>query len=552
MLNAITLNGAQLNGAVGGPYRIYSLHEGRYSIPINQPSVETYSFFGLIHRDIQEKSWLLERVVTDISGEPSSIRLSSKSEELSDIKELLKADGQESSRLLVRIGADFLEHYWGGFKVKSDFESSTCLRVGSDSLETASLPEVVTKDTEERTSVLGSLFKQSLEVFNLNKTVTADHTAGADLTPYNPVKTTVKEIYSGYEETSEFIQHVFEVMHRVHGELGADVITLACDEASHSFQAAVELSDARSWMRCQSNDEIEITVNDITVKLLIDDRVRTKEFGQTKYVINARSPVSRMDAPYALPITKEYPATTVRTVCQEFCDDAGVTLDWQITDWSLPENRLSVANETPLGVITKLIKAAGAVIQSGFNGDLIVRYDYPVPITRYGDQSVTVGLVLTDIDDIFNFVDTREFSAGINSVVVSDQNLTSESLVTMEIEAIEGADLRKNLKVFTYPEKVISMSSSRIGVSAIPLGWVSETVTEEVEFVKGVANLSQPGTAIVSVNYLDANLGEAQIDGSALTAATAGFTLAEVTYQRRFQKFRIEAADYVKAQLYTS
>jgi len=92
------------------------------------------------------------------------------------------------------------------------------------------------------------------------------------------------------------------------------------------------------------------------------------------YSIRARSKSVLLAEPYSLPITKTWTMTTASAIVQELCDDAGITLSWQVLDWLITSY---VAEKVyPIDIISELVADLGAKLQSLPNGTLAAVY-YP-------------------------------------------------------------------------------------------------------------------------------------------------------------------------------
>lgn len=94
----------------------------------------------------------------------------------------------------------------------------------------------------------------------------------------------------------------------------------------------------------------------------------------------AWSNLKRLAHPYAA--KKSYTSTSATTAAQaviEIATLSGVTVDWQTVDWNIPANVHSYQDQTPMGAMLQVIKAAGAVIMPDLATDgFTVKPRFPI------------------------------------------------------------------------------------------------------------------------------------------------------------------------------
>lgn len=262
-----------------------------------------------------------------------------------------------------------------------------------------------------------------------------------DINESNVLAVDFKYIYSLYEQTSESINNSITASIN---ETAIKFIELSvsCDEDSYCFFFAGAVATKTDWDLCVPDSEITIIINSFkTIVLVIDDRSRQRvELGSTGYTIKGRSKTSRLDFPHADPITQKYSATTAKTIIQALANIQNITLDFDISDWNIPNEVLSVEEESPLSIIKTLSAATGAVVQTKENGDLWIRYKFPYSPTTF--DSISPDITITDVGDIFSLKETFELKKGYNNVLLSDKELSAqdEGLITIELDSKRNGD----------------------------------------------------------------------------------------------------------------
>jgi hypothetical protein len=252
------------------------------------------------------------------------------------------------------------------------------------------------------------------------------------------------------------------------------------------------------------------------------------------YVLTLRSLTAGLDAPLALPVTMDWPATILASaIAADLIGSLAdiITLDWQCEDWLQPGGTFFVTGETPLEGLRKLAAIIGAELASGPDNRLIITLPDPVPPSAWA--AAAPSLTISDNGRIFSDAEEEDERPLYNLVVVGNQGESDES-TTFQTEDVSAQV--KRVKGFRVPWLDFGLATSGGDwVTIEDEGVVDEQVTETVEFVEGSGRAANPVYSQVAVRWLQTQLGAitASEDGS-LVAEVAGQSLAEITYTTRY------------------
>ncbi len=124
---------------------------------------------------------------------------------------------------------------------------------------------------------------------------------------------------------------------------------------------------------------LRVGLDGMTWEFIVEGLRRNREFGRTTATITGRSATALLGDPYR---AEQAYLNAVPVTAQQIIEDAlfasDVTLDWQATDWTVPEGVWSHFG-TPLSVVRRVADAIGAIVESPRTGDeVIVRPRYPL------------------------------------------------------------------------------------------------------------------------------------------------------------------------------
>jgi hypothetical protein len=312
-------------------------------------------------------------------------------------------------------------------------------------------------------------------------------------------------------------------------------------EDSYLIEATVVLRDPAEFGSIAKLDTVEIDWAGTTYTLFAAAKLRSRsvsgdtgsaEYG-ADYTIIARSLTAGLDAPYALPVTMSWPATTLASVIAADLIASLpelITLDFRLEDWLQPGGTFFLTDESPLEGLRKLAAIIGGIVQTSPNNALILRMADPTPPAEW--DTVAPAWTIED-SGLFSDSESEAESNRYNVITVSNQGESDRS-TRFEVEDI--TEYRKRVRGYRVPWVDFGLATS--GGSWVTIedsGVVEERVVDEVvEFVDGSASAPLPVYSMVSVVWLQASLGAitAAEDGS-LTSEVMGNSLAKISYTTR-------------------
>lgn len=282
--------------------------------------------------------------------------------------------------------------------------------------------------------------------------------------------------------------------------------------------------------------EVEFTLG-LTTWALIIDKASSRDTGFS-YSVSGYSKTALLGQPFSLPISKTWVLSSAKTIAQELCDAAGITLDWQVLDWSV--KNFVAEKRLPIDAIKELTDDLGAVIQTTPAGVLTVVYGFVNP--------KLLPLMPADVEmatdrNIFERGSTFINHDNYNQVLITtDQQANNAPSVAIE-EQQSGAD--RLLKVFITPfqpvESLNLSHSSGANVQVFYEGVKVQDSADTVFIIDGKANLSKSFGALKSVVWQQGVSGELSISpAGAVECSTTQFGLATINYSTHYHQYRFQ------------
>nr|CUV56296.1 putative transmembrane protein [Ralstonia solanacearum] len=185
-------------------------------------------------------------------------------------------------------------------------------------------------------------------------------------------------------------------------------VRLSIDEGSWAWGLSASLPYAALEMvepTASGPVEIEITINGVTWVMLVEGFDVRREFGQASLDIRGRSTAAYLAEPYA-PKRSFVPAApfTARQLAEQELTRTGLvtgfTLDWRLPDWLVPEGSWGYQSLSPMGVIGRIVEAAGGYVNAHPRlRTLVAKSRYPVLpwnwATEVPDRMLPIDVVKT-------------------------------------------------------------------------------------------------------------------------------------------------------------
>jgi len=332
-------------------------------------------------------------------------------------------------------------------------------------------------------------------------------------------------------------------------------ISLDTDEDSYCISMKAELLDPDEWSLCTTGSEITIDINGTSFLFIIDNRERTRSFGETSYSIEGRSITAKLGEGNASQLYYEWESDqTAQSIVQGLCDDHSITLSWDILDWTIPANTLIAEGEYPIEVIRRIADAAGAILQTTPGGTLKVQPKYSVTPSHYYDADQTPTITLDDADDIISISETKDLRSLYNAVILMNKDLDSD--ISYSIEEIDwdydSKSVTLAVRVYPFQDSVELLSAGDPSlVSIVNYGEQTESVEEIIEIVEGQGSSEKPIFSVDSYSYNWDNLGSLEHDGTNLYTNVVGESLLNITYTTKYHKFVVTHDERTTTLFYT-
>lgn len=321
-------------------------------------------------------------------------------------------------------------------------------------------------------------------------------------------------------------------------------LELVADEDNQAMQCTLQMADMNDWLTALPGSSLTLRLGEQEIRLLVDTRSRTRQFANDEYLIEASSPVSRLAAPFAAPMTRTWSEGTAKEAVQSLCQTAAITLDWRVCDW--PVQGVAFESLTPAQMLQQLATEACVAI-STLGGEVVVQYRYPVSPSLYG--TVNPDIVFSDHDSLLSLQQQNEYSPGYDAVeLLVEATGSADALRIVEWHGPDG-DAENTLPasqrlvaVFAWPFQEVQLSTSGCQVTIHDQGALDFNHEETIEIVEGKGALTYPVHALLENEYRCAHLGNVTVSGYDAVTEEPGNSLVRIRYQSRCRLFLVQSA----------
>jgi len=310
-------------------------------------------------------------------------------------------------------------------------------------------------------------------------------------------------------------------------------LTLSADEESYAWLCRATLQRDTDYDLCLPDSEIIITIHNIIWRMQIVSRDLQQQYPQTRYSIEARSISANLSS---VPKTQTY-------IDSSSCAIAAQADTTAIPDW--PVDRWTAEQLTEVEICNQVAQACGSVLISRADGRLIIRPRHKQSVGNYISDAVLTESTVTTLGQSYNI------RPGYNRVFVGrpPDELNSANISISEIERDETTDPSSvTLAVQCDPDASITTATSDLGtVSVTDLGAYITNHTQRIEIIEGVAQVSGQVVSLDSYDYgtaTDLGLMSLDIETGEITTATAGYSLATISYSLRSRRVRVDFPQY--------
>jgi len=337
-------------------------------------------------------------------------------------------------------------------------------------------------------------------------------------------------------------------------------ITLSEDYFVNSFRASI--SDISLWdslaIDGSTTTRVKVTIGTDIYYFLLEKRELTGSLKSRSISLWGRSKLATLQEPYSTKLTDQYLAANMASTAVASLAP-GFTLDYNVIDYYIPENTLEVAGKTPIEVIKEIVKAAGGIIRSGKQGELIIRYKYPYnPETL---DSETAVWTYSDVDNVLSLNESYVQESGYNAVLVETDTSSLESsnvsgTIVIDTERTpENPTIHDPIYIRVYLNAIPDYLESGYPDSFYEIrltdgfiyynGTIIQEETEEIEIVSSKGSTQYPILEITSYDWIGLNPGvldvEPDRENSIVLIPSGGRTegLVNLTYNTVYDSWRI-------------
>lgn len=331
-------------------------------------------------------------------------------------------------------------------------------------------------------------------------------------------------------------------------------IEVSADEGQFGWKCGMQLAHLEDYDLFQAETRYTVTIGGEVYAMVLDSKQKPRSGPVAKAAnISGISPCARYNEPRARLITKTWtvPVLASALAVELFPEES---IAWTVIDWSIPSPRLSASNESPRGIMQRVLAAAGAVLECEKDGSLKVRYLYPVSVPAYA--GATPDQIFTDSDHNFTIDEGIQLASLVNKIRIMDV-ATFGFQDRMEFVPDAFDPSRGTLKVWPSPWRLtfeVAHTSLPI-VSVALIGVQTEQLTEVVEVVNGKGSVSHPAYSIDSFTWMYDDLGGivADVDATEFAATSEDLfeSLVSITYTTRFVAYDAVAYPGAKVQFVT-
>lgn len=361
-----------------------------------------------------------------------------------------------------------------------------------------------------------------------------------DIKITNPVAKQFKGIYAIL--TTQIINITGQPTVTLNGEvLNIESADVSIDEGSFVWRANIGILDIEDYVKFNINDDIILDLYGEVFNLVIESKNLSRSGpAEVDMGLVAVSPAIKFDFPRAESLDLSFTSPILAEAAAEQALD-GEDIDWLISDWLIPANRLAIKDGSPIQLVKNIVEAAGGVLESKPDGQLVARPLFPVSIPDFDIASL--AQTYSDASDNLSVSESFSPTKRLNLFRILD--ITASKRDSIEFELDEDSITEGDLKLFPSPfeiNRVIKSSrGSEIGFQFI--GVSTEQREQQVEFKEGFATLSRPIESIDSVVFEGQDLGAltfTQGDTKVFSASVVLlYGLATITYTTKFIKFRV-------------
>lgn len=334
-----------------------------------------------------------------------------------------------------------------------------------------------------------------------------------------------------------------------------DSCRIESNDTDFCKSATLEFKSNRFWVLCDPNYRqriatrtpggpsyeipffgklrIDIIIGATTYQFLIEERDSNVQKTGVVFSVWGRSKQALLDKPYSKNIldtdTSGHPwqtgnnkvSTIISYILTNYCPYS-VTVTWNVEDYIVYKDALSINNQSPKEIISALAEAIGA--------ELVPHDDGSLSIESYSVAEEASVATYNDMDDIVQLSESIEHASGYNAVTVYGYGRRLDAYISTEVIVGTYVGREFDVKVYFYhPDGLQPLCSLPNGSSDLDPTVQTEDITEYVILIWGKGNTNKPNTD-----------GETEVTGD----EDIPFDHQSVTYTVQYMKYTLRADYY--------
>ena len=206
-------------------------------------------------------------------------------------------------------------------------------------------------------------------------------------------------------------------------------------------------------------------VNGKPLAFIAEEQQRSRKFAQKSYSLSGRSVTARLGADYAVSQGGliDQASYVSQIVAQQLNGLSVSLLDWGINDWLVPAGAYSVANKTPIAVISDIAAAGGGFVTSDpSQATLSVKPRWPVAAWQLASATPDV---IVPIDVISDISDRKRTNPRYNTVLLNSASEGGE--VYRQTQGRDAAAPTQDHSLYTDRDAIVPAGTAILSDSGI-------------------------------------------------------------------------------------
>lgn len=206
-------------------------------------------------------------------------------------------------------------------------------------------------------------------------------------------------------------------------------------------------------------------VNGKPMAFIAEEQQRSRKFAQKSYSLSGRSVTARLGADYAVSQGGliDQASYVSQIVAQQLNGLSISLLDWGINDWLVPAGAYSVANKTPIAVISDIAAAGGGFVTSDpSQATLSVKPRWPVAAWQLASAAPDV---IVPIDVISDISDKKRTNPRYNTVLLNSASEGGE--VYRQTQGRDAAAPTQDHSLYTDRDAIVPTGTAILSDSGI-------------------------------------------------------------------------------------